>query len=174
MAFVTTIMNDQDRYIEKAERDASPNRFPQTQTPSREKGEEKDEDILRPGTSCSSTATNTSCPPSVKPSSSSLHPTRPSDPESLRHHAPTLSRIHTQRSQHSLTVGGGGGGLGIFRSKFAHSRPLPAFGAGKPYPPPLPSQEDYVVEFDGDDDPLHAQNWALRKKMFTGAMLVRS
>jgi DHA1 family multidrug resistance protein-like MFS transporter len=27
------------------------------------------------------------------------------------------------------------------------------------------------VEFDGDDDPLHAQNWALRKKMFTGAML---
>jgi len=43
-------------------------------------------------------------------------------------------------------------------------KPLPPFGAGKPYPPTLPDQEDYVVEFDGPDDPLHAQNWPIGKK----------
>jgi DHA1 family multidrug resistance protein-like MFS transporter len=68
-----------------------------------------------------------------------------------------LSRIHTQRSQHSGTVG-----------RSAKSRewrkPLPEFGGGKPYPPPLPAQEEYVVEFDGEHDPLHAMNWPLRKK----------
>ncbi|KAL2149452.1 hypothetical protein VTH82DRAFT_8103 [Thermothelomyces myriococcoides] len=74
-----------------------------------------------------------------------------------------LSRIHTARSQHSGTVG---------RSKSKEwKKPLPNFGAGKPYPPPLPNQEDYVVEFDGPDDPLHAQNWPLRKKLATAAML---
>lgn len=68
-----------------------------------------------------------------------------------------LSRIETQRLQHQLTVG-----------RSIRSRPskaeLPAFGAGKPYPPPLPAQEDYVVEFDGNDDPLYPQNWPLKKK----------
>lgn len=68
-----------------------------------------------------------------------------------------LSRIETQRLQHALTVG-----------RSIRSRPskasLPPFGAGKPYPPLLPAQEDYVVEFDGDDDPLYPQNWPLTKK----------
>jgi DHA1 family multidrug resistance protein-like MFS transporter len=36
-------------------------------------------------------------------------------------------------------------------------------GAGKALPPLLDS-DGYVVEFDGPDDPLHAQNWPLRKK----------
>lgn len=75
----------------------------------------------------------------------------------LDRHQTELSRIHTARSQHSGTVG-----------RDPRSRewktPLPSFGAGKPYPPLLPNQEDYVVEFDGPDDPLHAQNWPLRKK----------
>lgn len=44
------------------------------------------------------------------------------------------------------------------------SKLLPAFGAGKPYPPPLPEREEYVVEFDGPKDPMHAQNWPFRKK----------
>lgn len=69
----------------------------------------------------------------------------------------TLSRIETQRLQHAHTVG-----------QSVKSRPskaeLPAFGAGKPYPPPLPAQADYVVEFDGDDDPLYPQNWPLKTK----------
>jgi DHA1 family multidrug resistance protein-like MFS transporter len=37
-------------------------------------------------------------------------------------------------------------------------------GLGKPYPPLLPAQEEYVVEFTGPDDPLHAQNWPMKKK----------
>lgn len=71
-----------------------------------------------------------------------------------------LSRIHTARSQHSATVGRS------LRSRTSstRSRPLPAFGAGKSYPPALPDQEEYVVEFDGPDDPLHAQNWPIQKK----------
>jgi DHA1 family multidrug resistance protein-like MFS transporter len=75
----------------------------------------------------------------------------------LERHPTELSRIQTQRSQHSATVGRD------LRSRES-KRPLPAFGAGKPYPPLLPNQEDYVVEFDGPDDPLHAQNWPMRKK----------
>lgn len=68
-----------------------------------------------------------------------------------------LSRIETQRLQHAMTVG-----------ESVKSRPsklpLPAFGAGKPYPPQLPNRDDYVVEFDGPDDPLYPQNWPLKKK----------
>lgn len=44
-------------------------------------------------------------------------------------------------------------------------------GANKPYPPPLPDREEYVVEFTGADDPLHAQNWPLRKKLFISALV---
>lgn len=29
----------------------------------------------------------------------------------------------------------------------------------------LPARDEYVVEFDGPNDPLHAQNWPLRKKL---------
>lgn len=75
----------------------------------------------------------------------------------LERHQTELSRIQTARSQHSGTVGRD------LKSKDS-KRPLPSFGAGKPYPPLLPNQEDYVVEFDGPDDPLHAQNWPLNRK----------
>ncbi|KAF7714660.1 MFS-type transporter [Penicillium ucsense] len=75
-----------------------------------------------------------------------------------------LSRIETQRLQHSMTVG-----------ESVKSRPsklpLPPMGAGKPYPPQLPDREDYVVEFDGPDDPLYPQNWSLTTKAWTGVML---
>ncbi|KAI1656590.1 MFS general substrate transporter [Daldinia decipiens] len=82
----------------------------------------------------------------------------------LERHPTELSRINTARSQHSATVGRS------FGSRESR-KPLPAFGAGKPFPPPLPNQEDYVVEFDGPDDPYHAQNWSLQKKLLTAAML---
>lgn len=68
-----------------------------------------------------------------------------------------LSRIETQRLQHQLTVGES------VKSR-ASKTPLPAFGAGKPYPPQLPNRDDYVVEFDGPDDPLYPQNWPLWTK----------
>jgi DHA1 family multidrug resistance protein-like MFS transporter len=86
----------------------------------------------------------------------------------LERHPTALSRIATQRSQHQSTVGGG---LRSRTSSRADRKPLPAFGAGKPFPPPLPAMEEYVVEFDGPQDPLHAQNWPLRKKLLTAAML---
>lgn len=89
-------------------------------------------------------------------------PTQRDDVVDLERHPTALSRIQTARSQHSATVGAS------LRSRTAtrHSKtPLPAFGAGKPYPPPLPEREEYVVEFDGPDDPLHAHNWPLKKKM---------
>jgi DHA1 family multidrug resistance protein-like MFS transporter len=75
----------------------------------------------------------------------------------LERHPTELSRINTARSQHSGTVG-------RTTTSRRSKKPLPEFGAGKPYPPLLPNREDYVVEFDGPTDPLHAQNWPLRKK----------
>ena len=83
-------------------------------------------------------------------------------------HPEALDRIETARTQHSGTVGAG---LRSRRSS-RRSEVLPLMGAGKPYPPDLPEQEEYVVEFDGVDDPRHAQNWSGRKKVFVAAMLV--
>ena len=77
----------------------------------------------------------------------------------LDRHPTALSRIATQRSQHSGTVGAS------LRSRVS-KKPLPPFGAGKSYPPALPAKEAYVVEFDGPDDPLHPQNWPTKKKYF--------
>lgn len=75
----------------------------------------------------------------------------------LERYPTVISRIATHRSQHSVTVGAT---LGTRPSK----SPLPELGDGKPYPPPLPSKEEYVVEFSGLDDPLHPQNWSTKKK----------
>lgn len=75
----------------------------------------------------------------------------------LERHPTELSRIETHRTQHSGTVGRT---ITSRKSK----KPLPNFGGGKDYPPPLPAQEQYVVEFDGPDDPMHPQNWPLKKK----------
>ncbi|KAK6189287.1 hypothetical protein LQW54_013417 [Pestalotiopsis sp. IQ-011] len=84
----------------------------------------------------------------------------------LERHPTELSRIHTARSQHSETIGRS------LRSRHStKSKPLPSFGAGKSFPPSLPDQEEYVVEFDGPDDPYHAQNWATSRKLLTAAML---
>lgn len=72
-------------------------------------------------------------------------------------------RIETHRLQHSATVGS--------TATKKTEKPLPNFGGGKPYPPDLPDQEDYVVEFDGPDDPLHPQNWTFKKKMIIAVVL---
>ncbi|KAL4870635.1 hypothetical protein BDV12DRAFT_184266 [Aspergillus spectabilis] len=82
----------------------------------------------------------------------------------LERHPTALSRIATQRSQHTATVG-------ALRSR-PSIKPLPEFGAGKPYPPPLPEKEEYVVEFAGPDDPLHPQNWPTRKSKSLPGFLV--
>ncbi|KAF2020198.1 MFS general substrate transporter [Aaosphaeria arxii CBS 175.79] len=82
-------------------------------------------------------------------------------------HPEAIRRIETHRSQHQATVGA----VMTRRATSRASRPLPSLGANKPYPPLLPDREEYVVEFDGVDDPLHAQNWPLRKKLGIGAIL---
>ena len=84
------------------------------------------------------------------------------NPEAIR-------RIETHRSQHQATVGASG--IVSRRSTTKSQKPLPSIGAGKPYPPPLPDREEYVVEYEGVDDPLHAQNWPMSKKLYIGAIL---
>lgn len=84
----------------------------------------------------------------------------------LERNPTVLSRIQTAKSQHDATVGR----AGTAKSRESR-RPLPEMGLGKPYPPPLPDREEYVVEFDGPTDPLHAQNWPFKKKAYTAVML---
>ncbi|KAJ5907954.1 MFS multidrug transporter [Penicillium taxi] len=82
----------------------------------------------------------------------------------LDRHTTALSRIATAQSQHTATVGAS-------IKSTQTQKPLPEFGAGRPYPPALPSQDEYVVEFAGPDDLLHPQNWSLTKKILTAIML---
>lgn len=82
----------------------------------------------------------------------------------LERHPEALDRINTHRSQHFGTVGS--------RTSTKKKEPLPNFGGGKPYPPALPDQEEYVVEFDGHDDPTHAQNWPTRKKLIISLIAI--
>jgi DHA1 family multidrug resistance protein-like MFS transporter len=135
-----------DRELSAAEREASPTRFAP-----RIRGSDEIERVAS-NASTSTTSSHVSQSQS-RPMGMSRTPTQ----HDLERNPTMLSRIETARSQHSGTVGRS---LTSRRSK----KPLPAFGAGKPYPPPLPNREDYVVEFDGPDDPLHAQNWPLKKK----------
>jgi DHA1 family multidrug resistance protein-like MFS transporter len=164
-------MNAEDRYIEKNERDASPRRFPNGEEPHNLEKVEQHEQIARTATASSSGSSSTTSSDASQAERDAGHMSRiatqrDAEGELAERHPTALSRIHTQRSQHSATVGGG------LRSRTRESRkPLPAFGAGKSYPPPLPEREEYVVEFNGADDPLHAMNWPLRKKLATAAML---
>merc|ERR1712000_703761 len=116
--------------------------------------------------SSASSSSSTSTAPDHPPFTRNM--SRISTQNDLERHPTELSRIHTARSQHQSTVGSG---IRSRTSTRAEKKPLPPFGAGKAYPPPLPAQEEYVVEFDGPQDPLHAQNWPLRKKVLTAAML---
>ena len=84
------------------------------------------------------------------------------DPESLDSDRDSLElqRIHTSRLQQQVTVGS------VHRPEsVAAGHALIPMGAGKPYPPQLPHPEAYIVEFDGADDPLHPQNWPMRKRL---------
>ena len=74
----------------------------------------------------------------------------------IKTHPIEMHRTETHRLQHSHTVG--------TNKSRSSAKPLPNFGGGKPYPPALPEQDEYVVEFDGPHDPLHPQNWPLKRK----------
>lgn len=135
-----------DRDLEKAERDASPERFPESKNGG--------SNLQRAETASSGSSSSSS---SVSVVREEMGMSRVNTTRDLERHPTALSRIETQRTQHSGTVG---------RSATSREsrKPLPNFGGGKPYPPQLPAMEEYVVEFDGPDDPLHPQNWATGKK----------
>ncbi|GFF41824.1 uncharacterized transporter C36.03c [Aspergillus udagawae] len=65
---------------------------------------------------------------------------------------PNPSQTITDRLHQQLTIGSSHG------STKKDNRPL-TIGAGKAFPPPLTDPENYVVEFDGPDDPEHPYNW---------------
>ncbi|KAK8166670.1 major facilitator superfamily [Phyllosticta citrichinensis] len=159
-------MDNVDSYVGRAEQDASPDRFPPSP---QEKSHTKKHDLpdtLERTATASTTTSNSSTASSVQRQEigmSRIATARETGNE-LERNQTVLSRIQTARSQHSATVGAS------IRSRKSN-KPLPAFGAGKPYPPPLPEREEYVVEYEGPDDPLHAQNWPLRKKLLTGTIL---
>lgn len=154
--------NDVDHALEDAELDAA---SPLSTIHHHDFPERRSEEIERV-ISASSASTVSSSGPS--PRGVGVGMSRVSTQRDLERHPTELSRIQTQRSQHSATVGRDPRSR---RSSRASLKPLPAFGAGKPYPPLLPNQEDFVVEFDGPDDPLHPTNWPLKKKLLTAAML---
>ena len=142
-----------DRDLEKAEREASPERFPDP-TGDLEKAGKDDRRNTFSTTHTDHTDGSSSSASVIR---EEIGMSRVGTTRDLERHPTELSRIETQKSQHSGTVGRS---LKSRESK----KPLPPFGAGKEYPPPLPAREDYVVEFDGPDDPMHPQNWPLKKK----------
>ncbi|KAF2739903.1 major facilitator superfamily [Polyplosphaeria fusca] len=155
-------MDASDKIIETAERDASPDRFP----PAKEKAEHH-EPIERTATLSSVSSASSSdsdASHAERDGAMSRLPTQHEEGIDVERHPTALSRIQTQRSQHSGTVGA------TLKSRQSR-KPLPGMGAGKSYPPALPDREEYVVEFSGHDDPMHAQNWSTKKKVFTAAML---
>ncbi|OQD71325.1 hypothetical protein PENPOL_c001G06087 [Penicillium polonicum] len=74
-----------------------------------------------------------------------------------------LTRINTYRLQQKTTVGS-------TRGPTPRDRWLP-MGANKEYPPLLPDSEDYVVEFDGANDPLHPYNWSTPRRIMLVCIL---
>lgn len=163
-------MNEEDRWIEEAERGASPDRRDRKPSPA-----QLPEDGMKPpAVNDTNQSPSSRADHSSSRSSSISHvaivreeiglsrlPTMKDDAVFDRRPS-TLSRIQTARSQQNFTVGAGLRSRTVARES---KKPLPAFGGGKEYPPDLPEREAYVVEFDGPNDPLHAQNWPLRKKM---------
>lgn len=143
------IMNIADLEMEKAERDASPERFENTPH-----GRPSHEIERIPTASSSSTDSSENSATRRERTMSRI-----STQHDLERNPTVLSRIQTARSQHTATVG-----RSLTGKSRESRRPLPEMGLGKPYPPPLADREEYVVEFNGPDDPLHAHNWPMKKK----------
>lgn len=146
-----------DREVERAEYDAT--RTFSAQALDRHQGLENDRTIPDVSSSASS-ATSSSCSTRSdwQTRISMGRATTVNTLDRRRTHPVEMHRSETHRLQHSLTVGASSTKTG--RSQ----KSLPNFGGGKPYPPDLPEQDEYVVEYDGKDDPLHPQNWPMARK----------
>jgi MFS transporter, DHA1 family, multidrug resistance protein len=76
----------------------------------------------------------------------------------IARHATQIESLRSAHLQHVHTVGS-------TRTEGRESKPLPPFGAGKPFPPVIPAErEAYVVDFEGPTDPLHPMNWSFKTK----------
>lgn len=164
-------MDDEDRFLEANERDASPERFGASAPasaaatkPAKDGGKLEPVESRGSSRSSVSSATTQERRGSSRFGSMSRAETQPDRPGGLERNRTAMSRIETHRTQHSHTIGAS---VTSRKSK----KPLPAMGGEKPYPPLLPEREEYVVEFDGEHDPLHAQNWPTKKKLGVAAML---
>lgn len=157
-------MRVEDFDIIRAERDASPIRFHsydphddfQRRYGQLHPGQQETmaPQVTRSSTTSSSAGSGSG--DSTRPRAPDRQTTQRDDIEEyLERHPTALERIQTHRMQHMNTVGS---------SAAKGRKDLPNFGGQKPYPPMLPEKEEYVVEFDGHDDPLHAQNWPMKKK----------
>jgi MFS transporter, DHA1 family, multidrug resistance protein len=153
-------MDNVDEFVERAERDASPNRFPGGDEKVNEKVEESGA-TLQPTTSSASSSSSSSSDSTASTVTRRSQRSRANSTISRVRTQTEISRIETHRSQHSATVGRA---LTSKLSQRLSKLPLPSFGANKPYPAMLPNREEYVVEFDDEDDPLHGQNWPMKKK----------
>ncbi|KIW11098.1 hypothetical protein PV08_10397 [Exophiala spinifera] len=78
-----------------------------------------------------------------------------------------LERISRQRTQHQGTMGRP---ADTRRRSTATIRTVTTLGAGKPVPPP-DNKEEFVVEFEGVDDPEHPLNWPFSKKIAMSVIL---
>lgn len=150
-----------DRDLEKAEGQASPSQYPEQYfpdgTPRNLEQQKLSDGTPEEKLERRATASTGSSSSSASVEREEMGMSRTATQRDLERHPTALSRIETQRTQHSGTVGRT---LTSRKSK----KPLPNFGGGKDFPPQLPAQEEYVVEFDGPDDPMHPQNWPLREK----------
>ncbi|KAI1780970.1 MFS general substrate transporter [Hypoxylon cercidicola] len=151
-------MEEVDRELIRAEEDAQHHSSPTTTERVPRRGSHEVERVM----TASSISTSSSEGARARGNTGGL--SRVPTSGDLERNPTELSRINTARSQHTATVGRG------LKSRESR-KPLPNFGAGKPFPPLLPNMEDFVVEFDGPDDPYHAQNWPFKKKLLTSAIL---
>lgn len=140
-------MDNVDRFISRAEADAEPERFSplstnrthNTASAGLSLSFEKTSDTLRGGFEEARTRSNTA-------RESRLHQTE-------------LVRIATHHLVHSSTVG-----TTDRQRTRRYSEAKETLGAGKLLPTSTFHVEDFLVEFDGSEDPLHAHNWPLKKK----------
>ncbi|KYG42085.1 hypothetical protein M433DRAFT_74517, partial [Acidomyces richmondensis BFW] len=164
--------NEEDRRISETEREAEPERFgtEEVEQPLTPHGKSERRGILSRQITSSTNSGSTSSGGGIEREEIAVSrmTTQHEAGFDLERHPTALSRIQTARSQHSQTIGAGLKSRTVSRQS---KKPLPNFGGGKPYPPNLPDREEYVVEFDGPEDPTHAQNWPLKKKLPVASVL---
>jgi MFS transporter, DHA1 family, multidrug resistance protein len=146
-----------DRDIERAEHQAT-RRFSAQSSQHRRSVEQIRRTSRISSSGSSATTSSMSTRPDVQSTMSMGRATTANTLERRRTNAVEMHRTETHRLQHSHTVG-----ASIAKTRTSQ-KPLPNFGGGKPYPPDLPAQDEYVVEYDGEDDPLHPQNWPFSRK----------